>query len=143
MPPRRRDAEVVFFIDRCLGQHTVPDGLRKVGARVELHSDHFPPEAPDTEILSVIGTNGWVFLSKDTRVRRRKAEIHALTEARVAAFIITSGNATGPALADALVKAVDRMLAICGTHTRPIIGTVGMSGSVSVLVGERRGGIRR
>jgi hypothetical protein len=29
--------EVVFFVDRCLGAHTVPDALREAGAQVEVH----------------------------------------------------------------------------------------------------------
>ena len=34
--------EVVFFVDRCLGAHTVPDALREAGANVEVHGAHSP-----------------------------------------------------------------------------------------------------
>jgi len=39
----RRD-EIVFFVDRCLGAHTVPDALRVAGALVEVHGTH--PRSP-------------------------------------------------------------------------------------------------
>ena len=35
----------VFFIDRALGKRAVAEALRKAGAIVEIHDDHFPPEA--------------------------------------------------------------------------------------------------
>jgi hypothetical protein len=143
VPRKQPDAEVVYFVDRCLGEYVVPDALRKAGARIELHSAHFSPDAPDTEILAFLGTRDWVFLSKDTRVRRRKAELEALSDAKVAAFIVTSGNASGEALASALTDALQRMTKLCATHARPIIGAVSLTGTVSVLVGSRKGGVRR
>ncbi len=143
MPRRPPELEVVFFVDRCLGQHTVPEALQRAGAHVELHGAHFRDDAADTDILKFAGAKRWVFLSKDTRVRRRKAEFHALSEAKVAAFIVTSGNASGEALASALVVALDRMTRLCTTHTRPIIGTVSLTGTVSVLRGTRKGSVRR
>jgi hypothetical protein len=85
--------EVVFFVDRCLGAHVVPDALRAAGANVEVHGTHFPPDASDTDILRLVGARGWAFLSKDENVRRRPAERQALGEAHVAAFILTAGRA--------------------------------------------------
>lgn len=73
----------------------MPDALRKAGANVEVHGAHFPPNAPDTDILRFIGARGWAFLSKDENVRRRPAERRALVEAGVAAFILTAGRAKG------------------------------------------------
>jgi hypothetical protein len=113
------------------------------GAAVEVHGDHFRDDALDTEILGFVGAKGWVFMSKDTRVRRRKAELQALSDAKVAAFIATSGNAHGDTLAAALVSALPRMRQFCRTHTRPLVGTVNLNGDVSILIGKRQGGVRR
>lgn len=139
MPP---DAPI-FFVDRCLGAHIVPEALRSAGARVECHAEHFADDAPDPEILAVVGERQWIFLSKDTRIRRRKAEIDALIEANVVAFILTSGNATGADLAAALVKALAKMTRVYSTYTHPLIASVTLSGAVTVFHGERRGGVRR
>lgn len=39
--------------------------------------------------------NGWVVLTKDKQIRRRTLELKALTEAGVAAFVLTAGNLRG------------------------------------------------
>jgi hypothetical protein len=135
--------EVVFFVDRCLGAHTVPDALRQAGARVKVHGAHFLPDASDPDILRFVGARGWVFLSKDENVRRRRAERQALAEANVAAFILTAGRAKGDAIAAAFVAALGKMQRICRAYTRPLIATVSAAGVVVVLEGVRRGGVRR
>jgi hypothetical protein len=135
--------EVVFFVDRCLGAHTVPDALREAGANVEVHGAHFPPDAPDTDILRFVGARGWAFLSKDENVRRRPAERLALGEANVAAFILTAGRARGDVTAAAFVAALGKMRRICHAYARPVIATVSAAGVVVVLEGVRRGGVRR
>lgn len=138
-----RPDELIFFVDRCLGAHTVPDALRAAGARVEVHAAHFTPNATDEEILRFVGERGWVFLSKDENIMRRKAERQALLDAHVAAFILNMGNAKGPVIAAAFVSALDRMTRICRTHERPVLATVSSSGAVAVREGVRRGGVRR
>jgi PIN domain-containing protein len=138
-----RPEGLVFFVDRCLGAHVVPDALRAAGADVEVHKTHFEPNAPDSDILRFVGARRWVFLSKDRNIRWHPAEHKALVEAGVAAFILTAGRAKGVAIAGAFVAALDRIRRICGTHARPIIATVSLAGIVSVREGIRRGGIRR
>ncbi|MGH7434102.1 MAG: hypothetical protein ACRENE_00340 [Polyangiaceae bacterium] len=135
--------EVVFFVDRCLGAHTVPDALREAGANVEVHGAHFPPDASDPDILRFVGSRGWAFLSKDENIRRRPAERQALVEADVAAFILTAGRAKGEVTAAAFVAALDRMRRICRAYARPVIATVSAAGVVAVIEGVRRGGVRR
>jgi PIN like domain len=135
--------EVVFFVDRCLGAHTVPDALWGAGAKVEVHGDHFAPDASDPAILRFVGARGWAFLSKDENIRRRPAERHALVEAKVAAFILTAGRAKGDAIAAAFVAALDRMRRVCGAYSRPVIATVSAAGTVVVREGVRRGAVRR
>jgi PIN like domain len=135
--------EVVFFVDRCLGAHTVPNALREAGAIVEVHGDHFPPDASDPDILRFVGARGWVFLSKDENVRRRRAERQALAEANVAAFILTAGRAKGDVIAAAFVTALGKIRRTCRAYSRPVIATVSAAGAVVVLEGVRRGGVRR
>lgn len=143
MPPDEDSGELVFFVDRCLGAQAVPEALRRAGASVQVHGDHFAADARDEDILALVGKNRWVFLSKDKRIRYRTAELQALAEAQVAAFISTSGNAAGQALGGAFAAALPRMRQLCRTHTRPLIGTVALSGVVQILLGSRRGGVRR
>ena len=50
---------------------------------------------PDTEWFSDAGSNSWVVLMKDDRIRYRPAELGALTTAGVRAFCLTNANLGG------------------------------------------------
>jgi hypothetical protein len=134
---------VVFFIDRSLGKRDVPDALRKAGAAVEVHDDHFPQDADDVTWLRAVGARGWAVLTKDERIRRRETERRALTGACVAAFLLTAGDVKGASAGRAFVAALQRMRRILAKYDRPLIATVTAMGAVKVLLGERRGGKRK
>jgi hypothetical protein len=144
--PRSRTIEPeqpTFFIDRCLGRGEVPSALRAAGALVETHDDHFAIDCEDEAWLAVVGARGWLVLTKDKYIRRRPRERRALEVARVAAFVLTAGRVNGAEMAAAFVAARARMARIAATHARPLIATVTRAGAVSVVLGERRGGVKR
>lgn len=64
--------EPVLFLDECLGSTDVPDALRKEGIRVEMLHEHFDLATQDTTWLAEVGKRGWVVLTKDQRIRRRR-----------------------------------------------------------------------
>ncbi|MBL8754892.1 MAG: hypothetical protein JNK15_16425 [Planctomycetes bacterium] len=82
----------VLFLDECLGTTDVPTALRAQGVRVELLHEHFDTATQDPEWLASVGSRGWVVLTKDQRIRRRRVEIQALLSARVAAFVPPAGT---------------------------------------------------
>jgi PIN like domain len=51
---------ITFFIDRCLGSKKVADALRQAGLTVEIHEDHFAPDALDVDWLTEVGAWQWV-----------------------------------------------------------------------------------
>ena len=59
----------VFFIDRSLGKKIVAQALRDIGETVEIHDDHFAPDAKDEDWLVEVGKRGWIVLTKDDRIR--------------------------------------------------------------------------
>jgi len=77
---------ITLFLDRSLGRHVVADRLRQAGAKVEIHDDHFPPDALDQDWLSVVGKKHWVVLTKDKSFQHRDLEITAVARARVRCF---------------------------------------------------------
>lgn len=111
-----RPEGVVFFLDRSIGKRTVATALSSVGAVVELHDDHFPPDAADPEWIHAVGQRGWVVLTKDQRIRYRPLEIAAVRAARARLFVITAGNLTGQGMADLVVRHRPRIerLAVAG-----------------------------
>jgi hypothetical protein len=86
----------VFLIDRSLGRHRVPDGLRRAGWHVVTLAEHYgEPHAqavPDEAWLRLAGEQGWAVLMKDDRIRYRESERRALAVAGVNAFCLASGN---------------------------------------------------
>src|SRR5262245_42661349 len=81
---------LVFFVDRSLGRHIIPDAIRNTGAQVELHDSHFSQDAQDHVWLAEAGKCGWVVLTKDKRLRYRAVETNALMSAKVRAFVLTA-----------------------------------------------------
>jgi hypothetical protein len=80
---------LVFFIDRSLGRKIVAQALREIGETVEIHDDHFAPDAKDAEWLLEVGKRGWIVLTKDDRIRYRVTERTAIESATVRAFVLT------------------------------------------------------
>jgi hypothetical protein len=140
---RRVDDEPTYFVDRCLGRHAVADALRREGARVEIHDDHFPQDCDDDVWIVAVAAQDWAILTKDRRIRGRSGHLEALKREHAAAFVLTSGDRTGAQNAETLVAARHRIARLWTTHTRPLIATVAASGAVTVLLGQRRGGVRR
>jgi hypothetical protein len=123
----------VFFVDRSLGKHVVHGALRAAGAHVEVHDDRFPQDAPDEVWLPAVGKNGWAVLTCDDRIRYRQAEKSAAAAAGVSLFIFTGKRMRAAATADALVRALPRMIRLLATERRPFIAKVNRSGTVTLL----------
>ena len=111
----------------------MPDALRRAGETVEVHDDHFRPDAPDAEWLSVVGQRGWVVLTKDDRIRFRAIEQHAMLRSSVAAFILTAGGVSGPEMAAIFVKALPKIRRFIAKYTPPFIASVTRSGGVVLI----------
>lgn len=123
-----------FFVDRALGGIKVPTILSDACFTIEIHSDHFPDDSPDAEWLTEVGKRGWVVLSKDKRIRRRPLELNALLKAKVAAFVLTSGNLTGEKMGDIFVRAKSKILKFVTEHPRPFLAAVTRGGRVNMII---------
>jgi PIN like domain len=124
---------LIFFIDRSLGKKIVAEALREIGATVEIHDDHFAPDAKDEEWLVEVAKRGWVVLTKDDRIRYWATERTALLSAGVRAFVLTSSQLQGSEMAAAFVKALPQIKRLIAKHAPPFIGRVSRSGKVSPL----------
>jgi hypothetical protein len=121
-------------VDRALGTGAIAAALRDAGCAVEIHDQHFPQAAKDTEWLPEVGRRGWVVLTKDHHIRTRQNELVALLSAGVAAFVLTSGDLTGPEMAQAFVRALPRIRRMLVGLRRPFIARVSASGDVVLIV---------
>jgi len=101
---------------------------------VAIHDDHFPPDAPDTAWLQVVGERRWVVLTKDERIRRRPLERQTLLAAGVRAFALTARRLTGSEMGQAFIDARGAMENLLRRRRqRPFIATVTRHGRVRVI----------
>lgn len=115
---------ITFFIDRCLGSKKVVVALRQAGLIVEIHADHFAPDALDIEWLPQVGEREWVVLTKDANISRRTLEKMAVARAGIRLFILASQNLASVEMIDILVQAMEPMKNLVYNHPAPFIAKI-------------------
>ena len=126
----RPQPERTLFIDRSLGKHIIADRLRAEGMAVEVHDDHLPQDAPDEEWIALVGRMGWVAITKDRGVRYRAAELQAIRRHSARVIVIRMKNATGPDIAELLVKGRRRIARFAVKKPPPFLAGLYGSGAV-------------
>ncbi|MEK6320763.1 MAG: hypothetical protein AABN33_03665 [Acidobacteriota bacterium] len=79
---------------------------------------------------------GWTVLTKDSHIKHRLVERTALLEAGVRAFVLVSGNLTGPEMAKIFVRALPRMKKFAARHLPPFIAKIHRDGSIEAWVSQ-------
>ena len=143
---RRSDELLLIVLDENIASQEIQDALVPVaqaaGARVDLHTAHFPRETKDPVWMPVAAAQHWAVISCDVSVKRRPAERDILMSAGVCMYILR-GMLNGDQIRHALVKALP---AICRRHRQlapPVICHISRDGEVTVKFGKRRGGVKR
>lgn len=116
-----------FFLDRALESYALRDALKEMGARVEMHRDHFKDDALDEDWLPIIAARGWVILSKD---QYNYLERMAIKHAKGRAFLLVRGELTGKEQAAIISKALPEMLRVLDLTKPPFIAKIYRDGSV-------------
>jgi predicted nuclease of predicted toxin-antitoxin system len=119
----------IFFIDRCLGKKLAAT-LQNVGARVEIHDDHFDQNSYDKDWLREVGKRNWVVLTKDKKIATRYLELLAVAQGNVRLFAFVDGNVSGDVMAQAFVNALENMQRFILENPEPFIAKVHKSGMV-------------
>ncbi|MBW7931198.1 MAG: hypothetical protein H3C57_07855 [Gammaproteobacteria bacterium] len=126
-----RQPEPTLFLDRSLGRYVVAERLRAAGARVEIHDDHFPQDAPDEEWLAAVGRKGWAVLTKDAHIRYRHNELSAAVGNGVRLFVLGKGQLTGEEIAGAFVTALPAIRTLLGKEQGTFIVRVSAQGRLT------------
>jgi hypothetical protein len=119
-----------FFTDRDLGKQ-FPSILRNAGLTVHRHADLFRPDAPDEEWLARAGSEGWLAVTHDGRIRYKPNELAAVAAYRVALFVVV-GHAPYPLLARNFVNTLEQVTAFAESHTPPYIAKVYRPGTAEL-----------
>lgn len=112
----------------------VADALRAAGARVEVHIDHFPQAAPDTEWIPEVGAREWVLITKDQNIRRNPLERAAYESANLRGFVVTGADMGGADLAQLLVRCLSGMARRAAGRNGPLLFTISAGGVFSKLI---------
>ena len=121
--------ECTFFLDRNLGRKWAAQALRQAGAQVEIHDDHFAPDAPDEEWLAFCGEHNWIVLTLDYRIRYRSRELDALRRNQVKAFLIAkAGHMNKEELSNLLVRVLPKFVALSLQTPTPFAYRISPSG---------------
>lgn len=113
-----------------------------IGARVDLHTVHYPRGTKDHIWMSIAAEQRWAVISCDVSIKRRPAEKEILINAGVCMYILR-GALNGDQMREALVKALPT---ICRRHRQlapPVICHISRDGAVTIMHGKRRGSIKR
>lgn len=134
----QRDAErlrsLTFFLDRQLGRYTVAGALRKAGAEVAVHDDHFAQDTADSVWLAAVGAKDWVVISKDENIRRNPLERRAYEDAKVRGFVVTAKGLGGKDLAELLVRALPGIVRRSAGRYGPFLFTISATGVFKKLL---------
>jgi len=125
---------LTFFLDYQIGRYVVADALRKAGASVEVHIDHFAPAAPDLEWIPEVGKRGWVLITRDANIRRNPLERAAYVAAGVRGFVVTGKDMGGPDLAALLVRSLRGMVNRAAGRSGPLLFTISLGGTFTKLI---------
>ena len=118
---------VVYFIDRSLGR-TAGLVLRDAGATVELHDDHFAQDTPDAELLPKVGERGWLFITKDKRIRYSVLEREAVIKSNLRVFVLAGGNLSGEQMGTLLLSNRAKIERLARKQKPPFIAGIYESG---------------
>ena len=121
----------ILFIDRSLGRQIIASALRGAGYTVEVHDDHFPPDAADHVWLSEVSRNGWIVLTKDKRIRYRAPELAAVSVTKARVFTLTAGSIQAQEMANIFILAMPKIQAFVVSKRPPYIVTISRSGRLS------------
>ena len=125
-------------MDRALGKHVISEKLKSYSRsdssgfniKVICLDDKFPGRTPDEDWLKVVGDRGRIVITKDKRIRYRRAEFDIVKKHEVKMFTLTSGNLTGNEMAEIIVKAIPKIHKFIQTNEPPFIATIAKSGVI-------------
>jgi hypothetical protein len=129
--------QLVLFTDENLGRRIVPQALRAAGEDVIAFHERFASGTKDPTWLSEVGRNGWVLLTKDSRIRYRRNEMQALLSSGARSFVLVSRNLPGAEMAEIFVKALPAIKKMCARQPAAFIAHVHREGRVVLMATMR------
>jgi hypothetical protein len=116
--------DFVYFFDRNMGK-VAGQMLQDAGMLVELHDDHFSQDTSDEKLLTAVGERGWLFITKDKRIRHRKLERNAVVASNLRVFVLPAAKKlTGTQMGELLVRQRAKIERLARRQKPPFIAGV-------------------
>jgi hypothetical protein len=93
----------------------VPEALRAAGVEIRVHDELFSQGTEDIVWLRDAGSNRWIVITRDDRIRYNQLEKQAVIAARLRFFSITSSSLTGEEAAALILSATVPAFSYCRT----------------------------
>ena len=107
--------------------------MRRAGANVEHPNGTISFGTTDDIWLGECGKRGWIVLTRDKHIRRRKLEREALKASGVPAFALTAGAATAKEVAETIVPLMQKFVNMSVSEPKPFLYTFGLKGWLTKL----------
>jgi len=134
----KRPLNPIFYLDENLGGNKITSILRAAGISIVVYKEHFEPGTADETWLPTIGKNGWVLLTQDSRIRRRKNEIQALRDYDVRAFVISAKGLMGQQIGELILSSMPKMLRILKNTKPPFVALVNRDSVITLKEGQHK-----
>ena len=123
----------MIFFDRSIPRG-VANALKEVRGDVAWLEDLFPHDAKDEDWLREAGSQGWLVLTRDRKIRTRPGERRAFMTNNVGGFcLMPKGNLTRWELLKLLATTLDEMERLFASTLRPFLYGVNSSGQIRRL----------
>lgn len=114
----------MIFVDRSVPR-SVAEALQCVGKDVEWFEPRYPSDTPDEQWLADAGSNNWLVIVRDKKIRTRPAERQAVRDHQVGCFVIVVKKSLNRwEYLRLIVCHLDEMEEIFDQTARPFIWTV-------------------
>lgn len=122
-------ASLTFFLDHQIGRYTVASHRRSAGAKVEVHLDHFPGDAADSDWIPKVAERGWILITKDQNIRRNPPERAAYETSRLRGFVVTGKDMNGNDLGQLLARCLPGMVRRTAGRPGPLLFAISRGGT--------------
>ena len=126
----RPESLVIYLDENHCNNKKILSVLQGAGIPVERHLDHFLRGTPDEEWLPLVGSQGWVLLTTDKRIRYRLNERRAVLTHRIRLFYFSKNDLSGSQMASALELALPEIQKICDQEEPPFFAAISRIGGV-------------
>lgn len=124
------DSTVIYLDENHCNNKKILAVLAIAKVSVERHLDHFARGTPDEDWLPFVGSQGWVLLTTDKRIRYRSNEKQAVIRHKVRMFYLSKNEMSGQQMASALEKAIPEIQKLCARQPPPFFAAITRAGDV-------------